>query len=495
MKQGLLWVWVAGLSFSLVACQKTKESSGVSARNLRTGEVVKFDSSEGVPADYVVCADKDCLQLLPPPPSTEVSCAAGSISISDCSGGLVPVMDETGCVVRYDCVPRCQEGKCPANDQICDRTCEAADPGLCIHKPAACPDVLRPVCGCDGKQYQNDCLRLVVGVGLKNQGACLKKCGPFPGGQCAADEVCNVENCLLGGKGECVQRPQACPEIWAPVCGCDGKTYDNDCSRLGAGVSRKSEGECVTDGPCGPFPGGECAADEVCDIKSCMPGGSGKCVKRPEVCNAMWAPVCGCDGQTYGNDCERLGAGAAFSAQGECAAADLKWYNTCGDPVCQVNPAPSTLPACTASQGLGKPCTKEGEMCDFGGGCGVKRVCAKKDPSLGPCPISNRSKKSDIRYLSDEALQGVASEVARIRLAEYRYNADPQGKTHLGFIIEDMPESGAVAAEKNMVDLYGYTSMVVAALQVQKKVLDEQKREIDALRKEIQALSKKLPRR
>ena len=67
--------------------------------------------------------------------------------------------------------------------------------------------------------------------------------------------------------------------------------------------------------------------------------------------------------------------------------------------------------------------------------------------------------------------------------------------THLGFIIEDMPESGSVAEGKNMVDLYGYTSMVVAALQVQKKMIEEQKRELDSMRIEIQNLQKKFPRR
>jgi hypothetical protein len=100
------------------------------------------------------------------------------------------------------------------------------------------------------------------------------------------------------------------------------------------------------------------------------------------------------------------------------------------------------------------------------------------------CPISSARFKRDISYIDDRRAERLREELLSMRMATYRYAQD-DGAMHLGFIIEDMPPgSPAVLPTRERVDLYGYISMAVAALQQQEKEIEALKAQVARLEKE-----------
>lgn len=166
-------------------------------------------------------------------------------------------------------LPACASGKfCELNTS--GLTCATATKGSCADKPTACTFEFRPVCGCDGKTYSNDCARRAAGVSLAKEGSCDGKttvptpgktlpagsakegamCGGIAGIRCAEGLFCDMTEkdgltCNTPDRsGTCAVKPEVCTFDFRPVCGCDGKTYSNDCARRAAGVARSKEGSC-----------------------------------------------------------------------------------------------------------------------------------------------------------------------------------------------------------------------------------------------------------
>ncbi|MCK6575051.1 hypothetical protein L6V77_28605, partial [Myxococcota bacterium] len=166
-------------------------------------------------------------------------------------------------------VAECGEGECGVvppfaceDGSIPSMSCDRADDGLCYWSigecppPAACaPDEcgpVPPVAPCpDGNGPTVECARAEDGICYWNIGLC-GNVGAFCGGRlgptCGPLEFCDFaqDGCdWADATGTCQVRPEVCPLIYAPVCGCNGMTYDNVCLAQAAGVDAASDGPCV----------------------------------------------------------------------------------------------------------------------------------------------------------------------------------------------------------------------------------------------------------
>ncbi len=151
------------------------------------------------------------------------------------------------------------------------------------------------------------------------------ECGGPLDNVCPSGEFCKFPAGVCNDQtisGVCTERPDFCITLWDPVCGCDGNTYSNSCDAGSFGVSIDYIGECIP--VCGGALGTGCAATEFCvlPVGSCdSPSTTGICTFNDSnnvSCLTVVDPVCGCDGNTYGNDCEALLASVNIDHTGEC---------------------------------------------------------------------------------------------------------------------------------------------------------------------------------
>lgn len=169
-----------------------------------------------------------------------------------------------------------------------------------------------------------------------------------------------------------------------------------------------------------------------------------------------------------------------------------RFFFTCGDPVCQGYVRPENTPPCTPTQQAGEMCGPQGLICDPSDACNRRLLCSREDPALQPggCPISLAAWKKDIRYLDEAERQRQHDAVVRLPLATWRYLTEgADAPARLGFLIDDVGAAPCVRPSGQRVDLYGYTSMTVAAVQVQAREIEALRAELAALRREVDRLA------
>lgn len=328
--------WIKSSFASVFATSYLLASCGLGGEVDLGDDSTELRQGEGA---YEPCNDKTCGDR----------CTLCDPTDSDC----VETDDLKFCDANADCTgerPTCDAGVecgtviCEAGQVCCNESC-----GICTEPGGACEDMY---CGgegsgnedpCAGKACGDECSNCAPGEPCRTvlefcdaDGVCGGDAAcdggeydPCEGKSCGeacslcdpADRSC-VETtdlkacdaggrCVSGGVPECDKGACQAGDTRTDVCGnvCDCVEGRWVCTDIG----------CV---PCGGPSDDPCPEGEYCAFSAGQEcGATGErayCVPRPDACTLELSPVCGCDGNTYGNACGAASAGTGVLIEGEC---------------------------------------------------------------------------------------------------------------------------------------------------------------------------------
>ncbi len=237
----------------------------------------------------------------------EITANARSSDSNNCPDNYEPVCGSNGITYQNACFARA-DGIESYTPGVCFGDCIIADQ-MDIYNVRECESDYSPVCGCNNETYLNACEAERAGVVSFIPGVCDNASSCYD--PMYIETSGGVE--LNVNTGELVSN---CPPDIAPVCGCNGVTYNNACVAQASGITYYTTGSC----------------DNTC-IDPAKMDATPSCVNT-------YDPVCGCNGRTYSNACFADAAGVMTYTPGACGSASSgttgPWCNgacpiACGD--------------------------------------------------------------------------------------------------------------------------------------------------------------------
>jgi hypothetical protein len=274
---------------------------------------------------------------------------------------------------RKQCLICSATAPCSKN-KFCELPSCSSSLGMCTFTPKSCaaPSADSAVCGCNGKSYNSDCLRQKAKVPAATPGRCTTTTLAYDpavvdakvvrvAGGSGTDNVkftLSVANRGVGlfkvplTVGADCEESEGCPggfeasetvnrQIRA------GQTVNVPFATLFSAVSGKpfyarcnfsvsAEGDASAENnllskdvwalPLKCEASSDCNSGYYCERAKCAR--YGKCMVVPSSCPDTDAPVCGCDGVTYGNDCKRKMGLASIRKAGICPDAPTTTTST-----------------------------------------------------------------------------------------------------------------------------------------------------------------------